>query len=200
MIANFEKDKADKATRKEEKLQQKEQDERELSGLRQQYKKLMATLGELEADRKVRGGLFYLNFSYGGDLTQSGWTPQRYERNADKREEEVRSQSLARGIPGYDSIKLTASQINEFTETLQDLIRSTKAEAESVKVRTCALVHVADGVPSFLTMWGFPRNQSAGLRLEAETTQEINNLKSKRESNAAIRADKQRQLVLFCLC
>jgi hypothetical protein len=54
MIANFEKDKADKATRKEEKLQQKEQDERELSGLRQQYKKLMATLGELEADRKVR--------------------------------------------------------------------------------------------------------------------------------------------------
>jgi hypothetical protein len=47
---------------------------------------------------------------------------------------------------------------------------------------------------------GFPPNQSAGLRLEAETTQEINNLKSKRESNAAIRADKQRQLVLFCVC
>ena len=53
MLANFEKDKASKATRKEEKLQQKDQDERELSGLRQKYNKLLGTLGELQADRNV---------------------------------------------------------------------------------------------------------------------------------------------------
>ncbi len=54
MLANFERDKADKTTRKEEKLTQKEQDEQELAALRSKYRKLMGTLGELEADRKVR--------------------------------------------------------------------------------------------------------------------------------------------------
>jgi hypothetical protein len=53
MLVNFERDKADKTTRKEEKLNQKDQDEQELAALRSKYRKLMGTLGELEADRKV---------------------------------------------------------------------------------------------------------------------------------------------------
>lgn len=106
----------------------------------------------------------------------------------------VRAQAIARGIEGYHSPKVTPDQIKDFCQTLQELSRVAKKDAEALKVSRC-LAQKLRGKACTDAHWTSP--QIAGQAAETEINQEINNLKSKKESNAAIKADKQRQLVRF---
>ncbi|KAJ9113857.1 hypothetical protein QFC19_000050 [Naganishia cerealis] len=149
MMQNFAKDKQDIESKIEEKRAQLDQLESSHRTLRVRHGKEGQRQGELNANRKLRP------------------PSKRYDRNANDREDLIRSQASQFNIAGFNG-KLPRERAEEFISILRDKVSRSREE--------CA------------------RIENEGKRADGVLQEEINRLRSQQQSSFSLRADRQKQL------